>query len=658
MPGVTVVPCGVCKQQLKNAHLLPCLHAFCLRCLEDECTQHSRDKFFCPMCIVDNKKSTTSRPWHALENFLESEEVEDARRKRQAELPISETRKGSIRPTMDIDDGSDDDEEVGVPKNDVEDLQIFPCPSHVDRTVESYCGKCNQVACEKCVSTFHRRCKVESISSAVASRSDVIDRLHGQIADSLVQCEIAQDFHTDRIKAIEEIRTKTLIEIKSQRQALVNMILEKEKALTDELNNKLNALNANFQKTEATAASLADSLSAQLNVLDVCLRAKGQGEILSYLPSLSQRMQVLPNFDVPEEPKITYRRDDSVANFLQSASLGDFSFNDQAKDSSDSINVKKGEPIIELTPVLGFHGGSRDDQCDPLLTDLLVLANGDVIITDRDNKCVKKFNNSGKLLTRVAMDAVPSRITSVSHSRAVVSAMNKKALYFLSLHGTVRILNYVKVKKIYSFLTSVGGGLLAAGTSQCDAIDLLTDKGLLVRQLYTQRTDRAAICRPLYLTTSTPHAGIHSFVHTHTEQGKADNTTRKTATKPTAPTAATNGHDGVKIPDLIVSDSGKRVVFKLTSDGAVTSTLKSKDKNVLECPLGITVHDSGHALLVDRDSDTILQLDQDNRWKRQVLTAADGISKPCGIYAGHKGQVAISQVDGMVKLYTAKVSYK
>ena len=33
-----------------------------------------------------------------------------------------------------------------------------------------------------------------------------------------------------------------------------------------------------------------------------------------------------------------------------------------------------------------FHARTREDTCDPLLTDLVLLPGGDVILTDRDNK--------------------------------------------------------------------------------------------------------------------------------------------------------------------------------------------------------------------------------------------------------------------------------
>ncbi|XP_005104382.1 uncharacterized protein LOC101857504 [Aplysia californica] len=728
-----VVACGVCKKQPKNAHLLPCLHAFCLSCLQDECTQNSRDKFFCPLCVTssEDRKSHPARPWHAFEQFLEAEEIEEGRRKRREELPASESARGTRDEDWHLHQSEDSDEEEWMTSSVSTQPQTFPCPSHPDKMAETFCGKCQQAACEKCVSVFHRRCQpLRTMNEAVEASREDLDRLHARLADSMVQCQLAQDIHTDRLNAIEEMRRAALLEIKSQRVELMNIILAKEKLLTDEINAKLNEMSQETRAAETSARTMVGSLSAQLSVLDLSLSARGEGELLSYLPSLSHRLQpqqqqqqgTLATSD--SGPTVHYTRSDQCLEALRPAVLGSVSVNGPQGSETDD-QIARGEASLTLTPVISFHGGCRDDMCDPLLTDLLLLANGDVILTDRDNKCVKKFNNSGKLLTRVVMEAVPSRIASVSQSRAVVSAMNKKALYFLSLHGTVRFLSFARVRKIYSFLTSVGDGVLAAGTNQCDSIDLITDKGQLLRQLYAQRPDRASIARPLYLavTIPPPHRAV-SYAH-HKESSHRSTTTTTSATDaisdntsngtsssnnnnnkntnnkninknknssknssssgntdkldPTnlnnrrrssaaaSPSAASNAAENasktpdraadVKIPDLLVSDSGKRILFRLTSEGAVTSTLKSTESLTLECPLGVTVHESGQVLLADRDADSILQLDASGCFVRKLLTSEQGLSKPCGLVAGHRGQVALSQVDGMIKIYRSEVTY-
>ncbi|RUS81580.1 hypothetical protein EGW08_010654, partial [Elysia chlorotica] len=125
-------------------------------------------------------------------------------------------------------------------------------------------------------------------------------------------------------------------------------------------------------------------------------------------------------------------------------------------------------------------------------------------------------------------------------------------------------------------------------------------------------------------------------------------------------TATSTVSDSPSPDDLWVTDSARKILYRLRQkDGKTTFTLKSRPdlQLTLECPLGVTVHPSGLPLLVDRDSDTVHLLDKGGNYLRPALTAADGLTKPCAIYAGYKGHVALSQVDGMVKIYSSKLQY-
>lgn len=243
-------------------------------------------------------------------------------------------------------------------------------------------------------------------------------------------------------------------------------------------------------------------------------------------------------------------------------------------------------------------------------------------------RCVKKFNSTGHLLTHVPIPEVPSRIALVSHGRAAISVMNKKVLFFLSLLGTVRILSSVKVKKHYCFLAAAGHGLgqgqgqdhqgqgecqLLAATNQCDVIDLISESGALLRRIYTYKGDRVNISRPLYLHAPPSH-----------DPGVA----------------------------ALVVDSGRRLLFALSPEGQTTFTFRPKDENSLECPLGVgTVGNTGLILLADRDKHRVVLLGRRGSFLKQVLGEKEGLHKPCALYASLTARLALTQVDGWVKIY-------
>lgn len=610
--------------------MLPCLHVFCLACLKDNCSEKSPDKFFCPLCVVDknDRKSFNARPWHSFEKIVENEAEYEARQRRLAELPATESRRSSYIP-----EGLDADEDETSRRPSLPQAPVmFPCTMHADRLADTFCTKCDQLACPKCISSFHRRCQsFLDIKDAVEKKRDALDSVYSAIANNLVSCENLQSEHLKRVNEIEAMRVKLLLEIKTFRTAMVNLVLEKEKRLSDQVNQIMDQMTKLSSQRESTAKSLVQALNKQLDVLNFSLSARGEGEILPLLPALANIMESntakLSEFRSQDDVKVvTFSRDENCFQTVSTSLLG--TLNVTGKAATPPAR-EEGKRDLTLTPFISFHGGACDDVCEPLLTDIVLLMNGDVIMTDRDNKCVKKFNQSGRLLTRVMIDAIPSRITIVSNSRAAVSVMNKKAIYFLSLFGTVRILSFTRVSKIYSFLTSLGGKLLAGATNQCDCIDVFTEKGEVIRNIFLQKADKASIARPMYLTPTKPSVTINQ---------------------------QTSAADKMSDTDVLISDSGKQTLFRLDQTGRSQFCVRSTSSLTLTCPLGVTVHESGLTLLADRDTDSVLLFDEAGNFLKKALTLEQGLVKPCGIYAGHRGHVALTQVDGMVKIYKTNVT--
>ena len=102
----------------------------------------------------------------------------------------------------------------------------------------------------------------------------------------------------------------------------------------------------------------------------------------------------------------------------------------------------------------------------------------------------------------------------------------------------------------------------------------------------------------------------------------------------------------------LVVDSGRRLLFALTPEGRTTFTFRPKDENSLECPLGVaTVGATGLILLADRDKNRVLLLGRRGSFLRQLLGEKEGLHKPCALYASLTSRLALTQVDGWVKVY-------
>ena len=92
----------------------------------------------------------------------------------------------------------------------------------------------------------------------------------------------------------------------------------------------------------------------------------------------------------------------------------------------------------------------------------------------------------------------------------------------------------------------------------------------------------------------------------------------------------------------------------LDSQGRTTFTFRPREEpGRLQCPLGVgTVGGSGGlVVLADRDRHRVLLLSARGRYLTQLLGEGEGLRKPCALYATLTGRLALTQVDGWVKVY-------
>ncbi|KAL8615878.1 hypothetical protein ACOMHN_058945 [Nucella lapillus] len=644
------VRCGSCGGDPEAAILMTCLHVLCRNCLPSPASgsrSNHEVSYHCPVCVPAT--TTTSQAKNTSHNGMTSTvtsriasrpsvSVEELRRR--CENHQSSSDHHCENGDEEEEENEDDEEENEDSTNGADGGEsfssslTFPCPQHRHREAEHFCSSCHQMACSKCHTSYHRKCSQHllTLAEAVTWQQPALNSLHAKLAQRVVTSQENLHQEQKRLKNLKEQRSTLVGEIRAQKEALVRALEVKEQRLIEEVNDALDAEKGQAEGRVEHNQRSARAAEGQLGVLEAVMSVKGEPEILPLLPSLHSRLDAETADDATSDKEtslhLVFNVNRQLADEVEKADLGQIT----PADKSEKGDNKGDESDLRLTLMTSFHAQSREDTCDPLLTDVLLLPAGDVIVTDRDNKCVKKFNSTGHLLTRVPIPEVPSRLALVSHGKAVVSVMRRKILFFLSLLGTVRILSSVRVKKHYCFLAAAGQGQgqgqggesqLLAATNMCDVIDLISESGVLLRRLFTHRGERVSISRPLYL-----HVPLN----------------------PRDPEVA-----------ALVVDSGRRMLFALTSEGETAFTFRPKDaERSLECPLGVgtvprragaSAGTGGLILLADRDRHRVVLLGRRGAWLRELLGEKESLHKPCALYTAQPGRVALTQVDGWVKIY-------
>jgi len=140
-----IITCPVCFKDLKDPRLLPCLHSFCLVCLQGHCKDNcAGDEVECPLCRMPFNIPDNGPDGLKVSVFLQN----------LADAKIAST----VKPD------ADGVETSGTAEPSKQRWRF--CDKHPDRRLELYCFDCKCNICTKCFGTTHRQHQCEEIEKA------------------------------------------------------------------------------------------------------------------------------------------------------------------------------------------------------------------------------------------------------------------------------------------------------------------------------------------------------------------------------------------------------------------------------------------------------------------------------------------------------------
>ena len=192
-----ITTCSICLESFKSPRSLPCLHSFCIKCLEGHCKDKSPgDNVPCPLC-----RKEFQIPQNGLDNvranfFLEellnatdassvapgSESCEVCSIEAATFCCIDCTQKlceGCSLPHKKMRGGPHDVKPLGAELSaELVQQSGSYCDKHPDKRLELYCFYCKVNICMKCYAVSHRQHRCEEINKvakdfAASMKSDV-----------------------------------------------------------------------------------------------------------------------------------------------------------------------------------------------------------------------------------------------------------------------------------------------------------------------------------------------------------------------------------------------------------------------------------------------------------------------------------------------------
>ena len=280
---VDLTTCPICLEMFDNPKSMPCLHTFCLKCLQgyfkDKCLG---DKVLCPVCRKEFE--IPSNGLEGLQHHFFVQRLVDVRKvesnaeidKALCEVCVEHSDGGSdqiptattycvdcnqklcercSRPHRSMKGGAHQVKPLGVEvEQELIQLRGSSCDKHKDKQVELYCLECKENICVLCFAVKHRnhnsgeipevsenfRRTITEDGKQIQTAINVVREQSGQIK------QVASEFRGK----VEEIKKKVLAvgeEVKRSVDSQVNDVLIELDSLTSESAKQANSVQEAYQ---------------------------------------------------------------------------------------------------------------------------------------------------------------------------------------------------------------------------------------------------------------------------------------------------------------------------------------------------------------------------------------------------------------------------
>jgi len=260
--AATTAQCPICQDDLKDPRLLPCIHSFCLVCLEAYCMNKlPGDDAPCPICRNDFQI-----PKNGVANLPVRKHARDA-----AHSATSELDRGSY------------------------------CEKHDDERIKMYCFDCNVYVCPMCCLEMHKTHKFEQTERVIEEYSKSIDDDIKQITSRIEHCRgAACQLEAENKKTLDNIKTIEL-EVKERCKEIRQLVDRHESDLLQELQSLRSAVEEEVEShTDTLHLALAVMESFKTGALE--MRSKGSLSYITEAADVHERAkELLQTCIIPSE---------------------------------------------------------------------------------------------------------------------------------------------------------------------------------------------------------------------------------------------------------------------------------------------------------------------------------------------------------------------
>ncbi|KAK1800388.1 hypothetical protein P4O66_005625, partial [Electrophorus voltai] len=272
--------CSICLDHYHNPKVLPCLHTFCERCLQNYIPPQSLT-LSCPVC-----RQTSILPEKGVaalqNNFFITNLMEVLQRDPECSRPEACSMLESVSAAA-----------AGKP---------LSCPNHQGTVMEFYCESCETAMCLDCTEGEHREHVTVPLRDVLEQHKAALKSQLDAIRNRLPQLAAAIELVSEISRQLMERKNEAVNEISGAFEELERALHQRKAALIADLDNICSSKQKVLQAQLAALQQGRENIQTSCSFTEQALSHGSAAEVLLVQKQMGERVGALARHEFPERP--------------------------------------------------------------------------------------------------------------------------------------------------------------------------------------------------------------------------------------------------------------------------------------------------------------------------------------------------------------------
>lgn len=272
--------CSICLDHYHNPKVLPCLHTFCEKCLQNYIPPQSLT-LSCPVC-----RQTSILPEKGVaalqNNFFITNLMEVLQRDPECNRPeacnVLESASAATA------------------------CQPLSCPNHEGKVMEFYCESCETAMCLECTEGEHREHVTVPLRDVLEQHKSALKNQLDAVRNRLPQLTGAIDLVNEISKQLTDRKNDAVTEISNTFDELEKALHQRKTALITEVENICSTKQKVLQAQLSALLQGKENIQSSCNFTEQALSHGSATEVLLVQKQMGERVSALARHTFPEQP--------------------------------------------------------------------------------------------------------------------------------------------------------------------------------------------------------------------------------------------------------------------------------------------------------------------------------------------------------------------